>query len=107
MTLSFVLRLNGTIFKFLLSQSSNGAIRLTQQRCTPKKPGVGFYPFTPEVKRVKTFAHGYISVSSLTQTFAMSGFPETKPCLACGKQLKGRIDKKFGNYLHNGRKKYR
>ena len=32
----------------------------------------------------------------------MSGFPETKTCLACGKQLKGRIDKKFcDDYCRN------
>jgi hypothetical protein len=41
----------------------------------------------------------------------MTVITEAKKCLACGKQLKGRIDKKFcddycrnGNYLHKGRK---
>lgn len=95
-------RLNGTIFKFFYLSQPNGAIRLTQQRCGCKKAGPGFYPFTPEDKRVKTFAHGYILVTSLAQTLAMTAFTETKTCLACGKQLKGRIDKKFcDDYCRN------
>jgi hypothetical protein len=41
-----------------ISANRRRHFRLTTQRWPAAKTAVGFYPFTPEVKRVKTFVHG-------------------------------------------------
>jgi len=43
---------------FFISVNWRRHFRLTTQRWPAAKAVAGFYPFTPEAKRVKTFVHG-------------------------------------------------